>query len=46
MAGNIHIHPAPGLSGLMPGWWAYPNDPAALLNRVYDCAYRHRCPCW
>lgn len=33
MAGNIHIHPAPGLSGLMPGWWAYPNDPAALASQ-------------
>jgi hypothetical protein len=33
MAGNIHIHPAPGLGDLMPGWWDYPNDPAALASQ-------------
>jgi hypothetical protein len=27
MAGNIHIHPAPGLGDLMPGWFAVPQDP-------------------
>jgi hypothetical protein len=27
MAANIHIHPAPGLGELMPGWFAVPQNP-------------------
>lgn len=33
MAGNIAMHPAPGLGDLMPGWWSYPNDPQALASQ-------------
>jgi hypothetical protein len=33
MAGNIAMHPAPGLGDLMPDWWNYPNDPDSLASR-------------
>ena len=33
MAGNIHIHPAPGLGDLMPGWFAVPQDPITMARQ-------------
>jgi hypothetical protein len=33
MAGNIHVHPAPGLGDLMPGWFAVPQDPITAAQQ-------------
>ena len=30
MAGNLSIHPAPGLGDLLPGWYAVPQNPVDI----------------